>query len=85
MSFAKKVGKILRKARQSAGLTQHELAAKVKQHKAHVSRWETGIVVPKLQTAQKLASVLGITIEELCRAPKKPYRHPCPLCGGAGH
>lgn len=59
------MGKKLRAARLSAGLTQTELAEKVGCHQKDVSRWEAGQHAPGARTLKKLAVALGCSVDEL--------------------
>lgn len=58
-NFQYKVGKIFMKARQSAGMTQQELARHAKTRQANISRLERGIQNPSLDFLMKVARVLG--------------------------
>ena len=49
----------LLEARTSQGITQKELAAKIGIRQSNLSRIETGMVSPTLQTLQKIAEGLG--------------------------
>lgn len=56
----------LRRARERAGLTQHELARRVGVVGAgRVSRWEVGGVTPRPETLRRLAEVLGVEATDL--------------------
>lgn len=54
-----KVGVMLRQARQSAGLTQEELAQKLNTKKSAISRIENHAEDIKLSTLKRVAAVLG--------------------------
>ncbi|MEF9425683.1 MAG: helix-turn-helix transcriptional regulator [Candidatus Mariimomonas ferrooxydans] len=54
-----KIGVVLRHARESAGLTQEELALKLKTKKTAISRIENHAEDIKLSTLEKVASALG--------------------------
>ncbi|MHB8846413.1 MAG: helix-turn-helix domain-containing protein [Nitrospirota bacterium] len=54
-----KVGVLLREARQSAGMTQEELARRLKTKKTAISRIENHAEDIKLSTLEKVASALG--------------------------
>lgn len=54
-----KIGIILKKAREEAGLTQAELAAKLNTKKSAISRIENHAEDIKLSTLGKFASALG--------------------------
>jgi HTH-type transcriptional regulator/antitoxin HipB len=53
------IGVVLRQARESAGLTQEELARKLKTKKTAISRIENHAEDIKLSTLEKVASALG--------------------------
>lgn len=54
-----KVGVLLREARESAGLTQEELARRLKTKKTAISRIESHAEDIKLSTLERVAGVLG--------------------------
>ncbi len=54
-----KVGVMLRQARESAGLTQEELARKLKTKKTAISRIENHSEDIKLSTLERVAAALG--------------------------
>ncbi len=54
-----KIGVVLRQARESVGLTQEELARKLKTKKTAISRIENHAEDIKLSTLEKVASALG--------------------------
>lgn len=54
-------------ARKSAGLTQSDVAKKMKVDQSTVSLWESGKTKPLQKCRKKLAKVLGCTVEELMR------------------
>lgn len=54
-----KVGVLLRKAREEAGLTQEELAGRLKTKKTAISRIENHADDIKLSTLERVASALG--------------------------
>lgn len=51
--------------RLKAGLTQAQLAKKMNVDQAAVSRWESGETKPLRKCHNKLAKVLGCTVDEL--------------------
>lgn len=53
--------------RETAGLTQTALAEKVGVSQQAVSFWETGERYPRTADLPRLASVLGVTVDELLR------------------
>jgi len=54
-----KIGVLLKKARESAGLTQEELAIRLKTKKTAISRIENHSEDIKLSTLEKVAMALG--------------------------
>lgn len=55
----------IRKYRKLRGMTQKDLAKAMDVDQAAVSRWETGETKPLRKTHQRLAGILGCTVEEL--------------------
>lgn len=58
-----KLGIMLRQARESAGLTQEELAIKLKTKKSAISRIENHAEDIRLSTLEKVAEALGKTLK----------------------
>jgi len=58
-----KIGVLLKEARQSAGITQEELAKQLQTKKSAISRIENHAGDVKLSTIEKFASSLGKNIE----------------------
>lgn len=58
-----KIGVVLRQAREEAGLTQEELAKKLKTQKTAISRIENHAEDIKLSTLEKVAEALGKHIQ----------------------
>jgi HTH-type transcriptional regulator/antitoxin HipB len=54
-----KIGALLKKAREEAGLTQEELASKLNTRKSAISRIENHAEDIKLSTLKKFANALG--------------------------
>ena len=54
-----KIGVILKRARQEAGLTQEQLAKKLKTKKSAISRIENHAEDIKLSTVEKIVTALG--------------------------
>ena len=53
--------------RESAGLTQAELARAVGVDRVTVANWESGRTEPKLSQAQKMADLFGKKLEEMIK------------------
>ncbi len=58
-----KLGVMLRQARENAGLTQEELANKLKTKKSAISRIENHAKDIRLSTLEKVAEALGKTLK----------------------
>ena len=58
-----KIGVVLREARKAAGLTQEELARRIKTKKTAVSRIENHSRDIRLSTLEKVASALGKRVQ----------------------
>jgi transcriptional regulator with XRE-family HTH domain len=56
----------LRRARDTAGISQEELAERIEVHRTEISLLERGGREPRLGTMVKLAVALGTTPEALC-------------------
>ena len=55
----------LRKLREEKGLSQEELGKRIGVSKGSIYRYENNVQVPSLDTAKKLAKVLGTTLDHL--------------------
>jgi len=55
----------LKEIRKAKGMTQAQLAEAAKIHRILIAKYETGRVDPTLNSAEKLASALGVTVDEL--------------------
>ncbi len=63
--FASCFGRNLAKARKAADVSQDELGFRASMYRTAVSQIERGLLVPGLDTAVKLASVLELAVDEL--------------------
>jgi len=63
--IAQKVGKRIRITRRRKGLTQEELADKLKIHVSTLGRIERGEINSPLQTLNKIAQSLGVSLKEI--------------------
>ena len=59
MSFSKK----LRMLREDKRLTQEELAKRAGIAQANICKYETGVIIPNIATARRLADALGVTTD----------------------
>jgi len=73
--FEKNLGQKIRVARQRAGLTQEDLAARISRTPESISNIERGQQEPGIKTVQSLANVLGLPLSELFESmllPRSP-------------
>lgn len=59
------IGEKIKAARKKKGLKQEELAERLNISYQNIGQWENGVRTPKLQTLQKIASALDISMLEL--------------------
>lgn len=58
-------GQRIKVARKKAGMTQKQLAQKCGMADSAIRKYESGKIEPKLVTAQKIASALGVRVEDI--------------------
>lgn len=68
------IGERIRNSRINAGMTQKELGSRMGVDSATVGKYERGILNPKLQTLEKIAAALGVTVWELGVVDSPEYR-----------
>lgn len=59
------IGYKIRECRKRKGLSQEELANKIGVKRAVVSKYETGKISPRIDTVQKIARALDVSVDEL--------------------
>lgn len=59
------IGELLKKARLDAGMTQKELAEKCGMADSAIRKYESGKVIPKINTVKKIATALNVPWYEL--------------------
>lgn len=59
------IGELLKKARLDAGMTQKELAEKCGMADSAIRKYESGKVIPKIDTRKRIATALNITTSDL--------------------
>ena len=64
------IGKNLQKLRKQRNLTQETLAEKVGVARQTIAKWETEESTPDLEMSGRLASVLGVSLDDLVNAPE---------------
>jgi len=62
---SKSIGERIKAARQRAGLSQAELAAKMERPHQSIGQWERETSSPKFNSLVEIAEALGISVEEL--------------------
>lgn len=55
----------IRKARELAGLSQAELGRRMETSQTDISRWERGVVMPRLSTLLAIAKACGVSTDWL--------------------
>ena len=58
-------GQLIKDARKKAGMTQEELGKKIGVSGSSMAQWENDLRNPKLDTLQRIASALGVPVQEL--------------------
>lgn len=58
-------GERLRRLRTAAGLTQSQLGAKINKGVTSISKYESGAMMPTMESAVELAFRLNVTLDEL--------------------
>jgi len=59
------VGRNIKKFRENKNLTQEEMAEQLNVTRQTVSSWETGRTEPDIETLERIAAALDVTVEEL--------------------
>ena len=65
------VGYNIRRFREAKGLTQEQLAERLNVTRQAVSNWETEKTQPDIDTLQRIAQVLEVSVEELIYGEKR--------------
>ena len=60
-----KIGNKIRKMRYVAGLTQEQLAQKLRVSAQSVSKWENEVSMPDIALLPDIAEIFGVSIDEL--------------------
>ncbi len=63
------LGENIKVLRKNKGLTQEELASRLKVVRQTVSKWEKGLSVPDAELLQRLAEELDVSVTQLLGAP----------------
>ena len=67
----KKIGSFLKELRKEKGLTQEQLAERLKVSSRSVSRWETGNNMPDLSILVELSDFYNLDIKEIIDGERK--------------
>lgn len=65
---------LLREMRIEAGLTQAELAARVKNHQVYVSRYESGQRRLDVLEVREICHAIGVTLEDFVKRLEKALK-----------
>ena len=71
MIDSSKMGRFIVEKRKESGLTQQQLAARLNVSFQAISKWETGASFPNIEILKALASVLGVTADEILAGSEK--------------
>ena len=55
----------LKRLRTEKGISQEDMAKKIKVHAGHLSRYERGLSAPSIEVVEKMARILDVSIDEL--------------------
>lgn len=66
-----KVGNFIMNKRKELGMTQQQLADKLKVSFQAVSKWENGITYPNIEILYELAITLNVTVDEILVGSEK--------------
>ena len=67
LNFQREIGEAFARARQTAGMTQQELARHSKTRQANISRLERGIQNPSLDFLARVAKALGFEVQVILK------------------
>lgn len=70
-------GNYICRLREERGMTQTELAFKLDVSDKAVSKWENGQAFPRIDTFERLAQVLGTTMQDILSASRDVVRRVC--------
>ena len=60
-----KIGEMILRKRQAAGMTQEQLASQVPCSRTIIAQYEIGLKTPSVSIVARLADVFGCTVDEL--------------------
>ena len=93
---SQRIGRAIREARESRGMTQNELGERIGVGGKAVSKWENGKGLPDISLLESLGGQLGLSVTELLSASPVSNRNRggnmlrsrfylCPVCGNVLH
>ena len=93
---SQRIGRAIREARESRGMTQNELGERIGVGGKAVSKWENGKGLPDISLLARLGGQLGLSVTELLSASPVSNRNRggnmlrsrfylCPVCGNVLH
>ncbi len=59
-------GKNIKALRKQHGLTQNELASRIRSHQQNISKWENDESAPTFEYARKMAGIFHVPISQIC-------------------
>jgi transcriptional regulator with XRE-family HTH domain len=65
--LSRQFGRKVREIREGKGLSQGDIARKLKLHRSYVSSIERGVRNPSLGVVEKVAKALGVSTDELLK------------------
>ena len=71
----KKIGKYIRYLRIQKNLTQGQLGGILNVTNKAISKWESGLGLPEIETMLKLSDFFGVTVDDLLRGKFKDVNH----------
>jgi transcriptional regulator with XRE-family HTH domain len=71
MMSAEEIGHCISRMRKLQRVTQREIAEKLDTHQSVVARWEKGQMYPREEIVERIASILGVSTEELLTGHNK--------------
>ena len=63
------IGEKIKDYRKESGLSQKDLGQKLNVSQQHIAQYESGKRIPKLDTIQKIATALNISVNDLLESP----------------
>ena len=69
---------VLKRIRESSGLTQDEMAEKLFVTRQAISRWENGETIPNTESLKLISKVFGVSVNTLLGSPRHLV---CQMCG----